>query len=66
MAAIDDVAATKPKPMPRISIGGDVTPDALTDLLMQNPALAILDAEGTLYSHLSGRRHGTGSMWETI
>jgi hypothetical protein len=33
---------------------------------MQNPALAILDAEGTLYSHLSGRRHGTGSMWETI
>jgi replicative DNA helicase len=66
MAAIENVAATKPKPMPRISIGGDVTPDALTDLLMQNPALAILDAEGTLYSHLSGRRHGTGSMWETI
>jgi replicative DNA helicase len=66
IAALDDVAAAKPKPMPRISIGGDVTPDALTDLLMQNPALAILDAEGTLYSHLSGRRHGTGSMWETI
>jgi hypothetical protein len=65
-AAINDVAATKPKPIPHISIGGDVTPDALTDLMMQNPALAILDAEGTLYSHLSGRRHGTGSMWETI
>jgi hypothetical protein len=65
-AAINDVAASKPKPMPRISIGGDVTPDALTDLMMQDPALAILDAEGTLYSHLSGRRHGTGSMWETI
>jgi hypothetical protein len=66
MAAIDDVAAAKPKPIPQVSIGGDVTPDALTDLLMQNPALSILDAEGTLYSHLSGKRHGTGSMWETI
>ena len=66
MCALDEVAAAKPKPIPIISIGGDVTPDALTDLLMQNPALAILDAEGTLYSHLSGKRHGTGSMWETI
>ena len=66
MAAIDDVAAAKPKPIPIISIGGDVTPDALTDRLLQNPALSILDAEGTLYSHLSGKRHGTGSMWETI
>ena len=64
--ALDEVAAAKPQPIPIISIGGDVTPDALTDLLMQNPALAILDAEGTLYSHLSGKRHGTGSMWETI
>ena len=43
-----------------------MTPDSMTDLLMQNPQLAILDAEGTLYSHLSGKRHGTGSMWETI
>jgi len=66
MQAIDDVAAAKPKPIPQVSIGGDVTPDALTDLLLQNPALSILDAEGTLYSHLSGKRHGTGSMWETI
>jgi len=64
--ALDDVAAAKPKPIPRISIGGDVTPDALTDLMMQDPAMSILDAEGTLYSHLSGKRHGTGSMWETI
>jgi replicative DNA helicase len=66
MQALDDVAAAKPKPIPRISIGGDVTPDALTDLMMQDPAMSILDAEGTLYSHLSGKRHGTGSMWETI
>jgi len=66
MQALDDVAAAKPKPIPRISIGGDVTPDALTDAMMQDPAMSILDAEGTLYSHLSGKRHGTGSMWETI
>ena len=65
-SALDEVNRAKPKPMPVISIGGDVTPDALTDLLLQNPALGILDAEGTLYSHLSGKRHGTGSMWETI
>lgn len=66
MAAIEDVAAAKPKPIPRISIGGDVTPDALTDLLLQNNALAILETEGTLYSHLSGARHNTGAMYETI
>jgi hypothetical protein len=65
-SALDEVNRSKPKPIPKISIGGDVTPDALTDLLLQNPALGILDAEGTLYSHLSGKRHGTGSMWETI
>jgi len=66
MAAIEDVAAAKPAPIPRISIGGDVTPDSLTDLLLQNKALAILETEGTLYSHLSGVRHNTGSMYETI
>lgn len=64
--AIEAVALAKPKPMPLISIGGDVTPDALTDLLLQNAALAILETEGTLYSHLSGARHNTGSMYETI
>ena len=66
MEAIDAVAAAKPDSIPIISIGGDVTPDKLADLMMQNPALAILDAEGTLYSHLSGKRYGGGSMWETI
>ena len=65
-SALDEMNRLKPKPIPIISIGGDVTPDALTDLLLQNSALGILDAEGTLYSHLSGKRHGTGSMWETI
>jgi len=66
VAALEKVKETKPDPIPQISIGGDVTPDSLTDLLIQNQALAILDAEGTLYSHLSGRKHGTGSAWETI
>ena len=65
-AAIDEVESTKPADMPQLSIGGDVTPDKLTDLIVQNKDLAIHDAEGTLFSHLSGTRHGTGSAWETM
>ena len=65
-AAIDEVESTKPADMPQLSIGGDVTPDKLTDLIVQNKDLAIHDAEGTLFSHLSGTRHGTGSAYETM
>lgn len=64
--AIDDVENTKPADVPLLSIGGDVTPDKLADLIVQNRELAIHDAEGTLFSHLSGTRHGTGSAWETM
>ena len=66
IAGLEKVKETKPDPIPRLTIGGDVTPDSLTDLLAQNGSLAILDAEGTLYSHLSGKRHGTSSAWETF
>ena len=65
-AAIDEVQNTKPAEIPLLSIGGDVTPDKLADLIVQNKELAIHDAEGTLFSHLSGTRHGTGSAWETM
>lgn len=65
-AAIDEVENTKPADIPLLSIGGDVTPDKLADLIVQNKDLAIHDAEGTLFSHLSGTRHGTGSAWETM
>lgn len=65
-AAIDEVENTKPADIPLLSIGGDVTPDKLTDLIVQNKDLAIHDAEGTLFSHLSGTRHGTGSAYETM
>jgi hypothetical protein len=65
-AAIDEVGNTKPADIPLLSIGGDVTPDKLADLIVQNKELAIHDAEGTLFSHLSGTRHGTGSAWETM
>lgn len=64
--AIDEVENTKPADIPLLSIGGDVTPDKLADLIVQNRELAIHDAEGTLFSHLSGTRHGTGSAWETM
>jgi hypothetical protein len=65
-SAIDEVENTKPVDIPLLSIGGDVTPDKLADLIVQNKELAIHDAEGTLFSHLSGTRHGTGSAWETM
>ena len=66
IAALAKVDETKPDPIPIISLGGDVTPESLTDQLVQNGSLAILDAEGTLYSHLSGRKQGNGSAWETM
>ncbi len=65
-AAIDEVENTKPADIPLLSIGGDVTPDKLADFIVQHKELAIHDAEGTLFSHLSGTRHGTGSAWETM
>lgn len=65
-SAIDEVGDTKPADIPVLSIGGDVTPDKLADLLVQNKELAIHDAEGTLFAHLSGTRHGTSSAWETM
>jgi hypothetical protein len=65
-AAIDEVENTKLPEIPLLSIGGDVTPDKLADLIVQNKDLAIHDAEGTLFSHMSGTRHGTGSAWETM
>lgn len=65
-AAIDEVENTKPADIPLLSIGGDVTPDKLADLIVQHKNLAIHDAEGTLFSHLSGDRHGTGSAWEIM
>ena len=65
-AAIDEVQNSKPADMPLLSIGGDVTPDKLADLIVQHKDMAIHDAEGTLFSHLSGTKHGTGSAWETM
>ena len=64
--AIDAVEKSKPDPIPMLLCGGDVTPDRLTELLQEHKSLGILDAEGTLFSHLSGKKHNTGAAWETI
>ena len=66
LAAIEAVEATKPDPMPMLLCGGDVTPDRLTELLQEHKSLGILDAEGTLFSHLSGKKHNTGAAYETL
>jgi hypothetical protein len=65
-AALDDVANSEPDPIPLILVGGDTTPDRLTELLQLHGSLGILDAEGTLFNHLSGKKHNTGSSYETI
>ena len=65
-AAVDEVASTKPDPIPQILVGGDTTPDRLTELLQLHGSLGILDAEGTLFNHLSGKKHNTGASYETI
>jgi hypothetical protein len=66
LAAIDEVESTKPDPIPMLLCGGDVTPDRLTELLQEHKSLGILDAEGTLFSHLSGKKHNTGAAYETL
>jgi hypothetical protein len=66
IAAIDEVAANKPDPIPQILCGGDVTNDRLTEMLQTHKNLGILEAEGTLFAHLSGKRHNTGSAYETM
>ena len=65
-AALDDVANSEPDPIPLILVGGDTTPDRLTELLQLHGSLGILDAEGTLFNHLSGKKHNTGDAYETI
>ena len=65
-AALDDVANSEPDPIPLILAGGDTTPDRLTELLQLHGSLGILDAEGTLFNHLSGKKHNTGDAYETI
>jgi hypothetical protein len=66
IAALDEVTKTKPDPIPLILVGGDTTPDRLTELLQIHGSLGILDAEGTLFNHLSGKKHNTGASYETI
>jgi len=65
-AALDDVANSEPDPIPLILMGGDATPDSLTQLLQLHGSLGIIDAEGTLFNHLSGKKHNTGDAYETI
>ena len=65
-AALDEVASTMPDPIPQILLGGDTTPDRLTELLQLHGSLGIIDAEGTLFNHLSGKKHNTGASYETI
>jgi hypothetical protein len=66
IAAIDEVAKNKPEPIPQILCGGDVTNDRLTEMLQSYGNLGIMEAEGTLFAHLSGKRHNTGSAYETM
>jgi len=66
IAAIEEVAANKPNPIPQILCGGDVTNDRLTEMLQTHKNLGILEAEGTLFAHLSGKRHNTGTAYETM
>jgi hypothetical protein len=66
IAALDEIAANKPDPIPQILCGGDVTNDRLTEMLQTYKNLGILEAEGTLFAHLSGKRHNTGTAYETM
>ena len=65
-AAIDEVLSTVPDPEPLLLVGGDATPDRLTELLQLHGFVNVLDAEGTIFNHFSGKKHNTGASWETL
>lgn len=66
IAAIEEVEKQKPKPLPLYVLGGDVTPDRLTEILQEHQSVSIMESEGILFQHLSGKKHGTGASWETV
>jgi hypothetical protein len=66
IAALQEVERQRPKPLPIYLVGGDVTPDRLIEMLQEHGALSIMEAEGILFQHLSGKKHNTGSSWEGL
>lgn len=66
MEAIEYERQCRPDPIPMILVGGDITPDRLTELLQEHRHLGMLDAEGDFFDQMSGKSYGTNARWGAV
>jgi hypothetical protein len=64
--AIALVESSKPDPIPMLLVGGDITPDALTEKMQAAKHLGMLDAEGDFFDQMSGKSYGSNARWGTV
>lgn len=64
--AIELVRESKPDDLPMLLVGGDITPDALTEKMQSAKHLGMLDAEGDFFDQMSGKSYGSNARWGTV
>jgi hypothetical protein len=64
--AIELVRQTKPDELPMLLVGGDITPDSLTEKMQSAKHLGMLDAEGDFFDQMSGKSYGSNARWGTV
>ncbi len=64
--ALELVNKSKPDPIPMLLIGGDITPDTLSEHLQTHKHLGMLDAEGDFFDQMSGKSYGSNARWGTV
>lgn len=64
--ALELVRESKPDQLPMLLVGGDITPDALTEKMQSAKHLGMLDAEGDFFDQMSGKSYGSNARWGTV
>lgn len=64
--AIENERKSRPDPIPMLLVGGDITPDALTEKMQSAKHLGMLDAEGDFFDQMSGKSYGSNARWGTV
>ena len=64
--ALELVRESKPDELPMLLVGGDITPDSLTEKMQSAKHLGMLDAEGDFFDQMSGKSYGSNARWGTV
>lgn len=64
--AIELERQSRPDPIPMLLVGGDITPDSLTEKLQASKNLGMLDAEGDFFDQMSGKSYGSNARWGSV